>query len=187
MSELTKKINKLIISEDAEFYKNHISLVVHYAVMLAKIENKDNEAIEIAALLHDIGRIRYGGEKHNLTGEKDVREILKKHNYDSVKTEQICNSIISHGGEEEFPIKDKFGEVIRAADGLAHLDVVPFLLAHNLKKKNGDLGEAIKKLIKKLEFEWSNKITLKSARKMGKVKHDSAILVLKNNLDVIKD
>ena len=187
MSELTKKITKLIIGEDAELYNNHISLVVHYAVLLANIENEDEEAIELGSLLHDIGRIRHGGEKHNLTGEKDAREILKKHNYDLVKTEQICNAIISHGGEEEFPIKDKFGEVIRAADGLAHLDVVPFLLAHNLKKKNGDLGDAIKKLIKKLEFEWNNKITLKSARKIGKAKHDSAILVLKSNLDVIKD
>ncbi len=184
MSELTKIITQLIISEDnINLYKNHISLVVKYAIDLANIENEDEEAIEIAALLHDLGRIRYGGKKHNLTSEKAAREILKQHHYDARKTEQICNSIISHDGEKEFPATDVFGEIIRSADGLSHLDVVPLLLT--LKIKDGNLGDAIKNLIEKLKFEWNNKITLRSARRIGKAKYESAILVLKSNLDII--
>lgn len=184
MSKLTKEITQLIINEDKDgYYKYHIALVVHYAIKLAHIEKEDEEAIELAALLHDIGRIRYGGSNHNITGEKDAREILKQYNYDLEKNEKICSAIISHGGEDEFPINDLFGEIIRSADGLSHLDIVPYLLALYLKKK--DLGGAIKKLIEKLEFEWTKKITLQSAKMMGKAKHDSAILVLRNNLDII--
>ena len=186
MSELTKIITKLIISEgDINFYNNHISLVVKHAIALARIENEDEEAIELAALLHDIGRIRHGGEKHNLKGEKIAREILKQHNYDPMKTEQICNAIISHDGTKEFPVKDVFGKIIRSADGLSHLDIVPLLLTLEIQKKNGDVGKSVKRLIEKLNFEWDNKITLKSARRIGKAKYESAILVLKSKLDVL--
>lgn len=186
MSKLTEEITQIVITEDKEdYYKNHISLVVHYAIILAHIEKEDEEAIELAALLHDIGRIRYGGKNHNLKGEKDAREILKQHNYDSKKTKKICNAIISHGGGDEFSVTNLFSKIIRSADGLSHLDVIPYLLAIYLKKNRGDLGKAIKKLIEKLEFEWNKKITLQSAKMIGKAKHDSAVLMLKNNLNII--
>lgn len=38
-------------------YKYHISVVVKNALKLAKIKGADLEIVEIAALLHDIGRV----------------------------------------------------------------------------------------------------------------------------------
>ena len=186
MSEIIKKIERLVRDEDnSQLFNNHISLVIKYAKRLALDENEDVEAIEIAALLHDLGRIRYGGKGHNLTGAKDAKEILEKENYSPEKIEKICNAIISHGGKEEFPVKDKFGEILRCADGLSHHDVVPLFLTLNLKKTNDDLSEALQKLIRKLDFEWKNKITLDSAKKIGYEKYNSAILILKSNLEII--
>ena len=188
MSEIIERIKNLVKEEDnIELFNNHISLVIKYAKKLALDENEDIEAIEIAALLHDLGRIRYGGKEHNLTGAKDVKEILEKENYSPEKIEKICNAIISHGGKEEFPVKDKFGEILRCADGLSHHDVVPLFLTFNLKKTNNNLLEALQKLIKKLDFEWNNKITLNSAKKIGYEKYNSAILILKSNLEIIPE
>ena len=188
MSEIIERIKKLVKEEDnIELFNNHISLVIKYARRLALDENEDVEAIEIAALLHDLGRIRYGGKEHNLTGAKDAKEILEKENYSPDKIEKICNAIISHGGEKEFPVKDKFGEILRCADGLSHHDVVPLFLTFNLKKTNNNLLEALQKLIKKLDFEWNNKITLDSAKKTGSEKYHSAILILKSNLEIIQE
>ena len=188
MSELIERIKKLVINEDnIKLYNNHISLVVKYASQLAEIEGEDVIDMKIAALLHDIGRIRYGGENHNLKGTADARKILEAENYDSAKTKKICNAIISHGGTEEYPVKDKFGEILRCADGLSHHDVVPLFLIFNLKKKNGDLGQAIQKLTSKLEFEWNKKITLPSAKKIGQEKYGAAMLILKSNLNLIME
>lgn len=185
MSKLIKKITQIVMAEDKEdYYINHISLVVRYAKRLAKIENEDEETIELAALLHDIGRIRYGGDKHNLTGEKDAKQILNQCGYDPKKTKKICDAIISHGGKEEYPIKNKCGEIICSADGLAHLDVVPKLLVLYIKKKEGNTKEAIIKLIEKLDFEWNKKIILSSAKKIGEAKYNSAKAMLKNKLEL---
>ena len=186
MTKIINKLRKLIITEDPARFNDHISLVVKYSKQLANIEDeKDIESIEIAALLHDIGRIRYGGKEHNLTGAKDARVILEKENYPIDKIEKICDSIISHGGTKEFPIKNKFSEILRSADGLSHHDVVPLFLMFQLKKTNGNLKKSIEKLIEKLYFEWNNKITLDNAKNIGKEKYESAILILKSNLKII--
>ncbi|MCK5026664.1 MAG: HD domain-containing protein [Nanoarchaeota archaeon] len=188
MSEIIERIKKLVKEEDnIELFNNHISLVIKYARRLALDENEDVEAIEIAALLHDLGRIRYGGKEHNLTGAKDAKEILETENYSPEKIEKICNAIISHGGEKAFPVKDKFGEILRCADGLSHHEVVPLFLTFNLKKTNNDLSEALQKLIKKLDTEWHDKITLDLAKKIGYEKYNSAILILKSNLEIIPE
>ena len=187
MATLVEKLRLLIIKEDKEgFYPNHLILVRNYALELAKLENEtDLESIEIAALTHDLGRMRHGGHEHNLTGAKDVKLILEKENYPSKKINLICEAIISHGGKKEFPVQNHFGEIIRSADALSRLDTVPLTLSMNLKKLNYELKPAIEKTLKKLNKSWENKITLDSAKKIGLKKYEAAKLLLESNLKLL--
>ena len=187
MTGAIERIQELVVNEDKiELFDNHIKLVVKYAVQLAKTEGEDVTDITIAALLHDLGRIRYGGKNHNITGARDARKILCDENYSSEKIEIICDAITAHTGDDT-TLVNIFSEILRAADGLAHLDIVPLFLKLNLKKTDDNLKLALIKLIDKFETEWNTKITLSSAKDIGLEKYNATMLLLKSNMSVLED
>ena len=53
------------VSVRPNIWETHVRLVRKYALELAEIEKVDSRIVEIAGLLHDIGRIDAGGE-HNV-------------------------------------------------------------------------------------------------------------------------
>jgi len=82
-------INKIIAivkrEHEKEDYNNHIKVVVKNALKLADIKNADKEIIEIASLLHDIGRahgLKPGEENnHHIVSARRAEGILKNLNY----------------------------------------------------------------------------------------------------------
>ena len=79
------KIREIVKSETKEnYWKYHIAPVVKYAKKLAKILNVDEEITELAALLHDIGKSKFGSKDHEITGIKEAEKILKQNNYQKI-------------------------------------------------------------------------------------------------------
>jgi len=74
----------------------HVDRVTKIAAILAEKEKADQELVQTAALLHDIGRAV--GEPHNETGAKLAREILEEQstNYPKERIEKIVKIILLH-------------------------------------------------------------------------------------------
>jgi uncharacterized protein len=73
----------------------HVDRVAKIAAILAEKEKADQELVQTAALLHDIGRAV--GEPHNETGAKLAREILEHStNYPKERIEKVVKIILLH-------------------------------------------------------------------------------------------
>ena len=57
---------------------DHVVLVRKHALKLADKVKADKKIVEVAALLHDIGRIKYKPKNHEITSAKETEKILKK-------------------------------------------------------------------------------------------------------------
>jgi len=73
---------------------DHVERVFKIATLIAKKENADLELVQLAALLHDIGRVV--AEPHNETGAKLAKEILKEINYPQERREKIARIVLLH-------------------------------------------------------------------------------------------
>ena len=113
----TKTITEKIRQEAERFFKDtsgshdwsHTERVVTLALHIAEKEGGDPEVVELAALMHDIGRrdedAQSGGLCHAELGAETARKILSACSYDKDKTESVAGCIRTHrfrtGGKPE--------------------------------------------------------------------------------------
>lgn len=76
-----------------EDYKYHISVVEELAVKLGKRFRANEEILRISALLHDIGRIKFGPENHEESGAKEAEKILKELKVEKAIIEKVKECI----------------------------------------------------------------------------------------------
>ena len=78
----------------------HVDRVRNLALRIGKKEGADTSILEIAALLHDIGRKKEmknkGGFCHAEHGAEIAKDLLKKYNFNKEVMENILHCIISH-------------------------------------------------------------------------------------------
>ena len=100
---MLEKIRQLVKKEaDEDDWKYHIVPVANYAKKLAKLLKVDEEITELAALLHDIGRLKFGGEDHDITGVPEAEKILKQHGYSQEIIDEVKHCVESHRGSKTF-------------------------------------------------------------------------------------
>ncbi|MFH0864061.1 MAG: HD domain-containing protein [Candidatus Gottesmanbacteria bacterium] len=160
-------------------WEQHITLVVSYAKMLAKKFGGSEETVELAALLHDLGSMKYGEDNHEITGQKEAERILKKLNYPRKDIDEIKEAIGSHRGSKDIKPKSLTAKILANADAMAHFDVIPVLLRVGLDKYNKDEKLAAKWVLEKLERDWTKKLTIPEAKKMVEGKYQAAKLLLR--------
>ncbi len=87
-SKMVEKVREIIRKESDEWSrKYHIPHVVKNAKILARKLGTDEELVELAALIHDIG-MKFGNEDHEITGAKEAEKILKsmmREKYNAIK------------------------------------------------------------------------------------------------------
>ena len=167
---MLNKIREFVKKEaDEDDWKYHIVPVVNYSKKLAKILKQDEEIVELAALLHDIGRIKHGGKDHEITGIPEAEKLLKKHNCPQNVIDEVKHCIESHRGNKDAPPRTTIAKIIANADAMAHFDVLPVLLYWRCQKSSFE--EAFKWLDDKIERDWNKKLTLPEARKIMKEKY----------------
>ena len=174
---MLEKIRQVVKNEAEEGdWKYHIVPVINYAKKLAKILKVNEETAELAALLHDIGRIKFGPEDHEITGVPEAEKILKGHNYPQDVIDEVKHCIESHRGSKDVPPRTTIAKIIANADAMAHFDAFPVFFY--LRSKDSSFEDAIKWAEEKLERDWKKKLTLPEARKMMEGKYKAIKLVL---------
>ena len=91
---------KRLVLGDLDFLNLvHTIEVVKIAKFLSKKEKADIKIVEIAALLHDVGK-RYCRNiaEHHIYSAKRARQYLKDLNFDENFIDSVCNCIKSHSG-----------------------------------------------------------------------------------------
>jgi uncharacterized protein len=101
---------------------DHTQRVIKNAIHIAKKENANLEIVELAALLHDIGRKEEmqskGKISHALIGAEKAREILTKYGLEKEKIEKIAHCIECHSMSRGIEPKTLEAKVIFDADKL---------------------------------------------------------------------
>lgn len=185
---IIEKIKKFVEEESKkpenwwgeEFYSLHVVSAHKYAKQLAKKLNADEEILELAALLHDIGSIIYGREDHHVTGAKIAEEKLREFNYPENKIEKIKHCILAHRGSKNIAAETVEAKIMRDADTLSTFDHItgPFLAAMVYEKKNQ--MESKEAVFKKFKNSW-NKLCFEESKSLIKPRYDAIVLLLDEN------
>ena len=170
--EAEKETNPFTI----DIYYTHIVPMVGYSKKLAKKLDADEEIVEIAAWLHDIGSLKGEYENHHIAGAKYAEEFLKKLNYPTEKIEKIKHCIISHRGSLKIKRETIEAECIASADGMSHFYNISslFNLALVIKKMGVEETRTFSK--NKLQRLWDKMIP--EAKEIVKEKYEAAMLLL---------
>lgn len=116
MRDEIKKIIDFLLKETKKEYVCHIRYVAQIGLQLAKEHGGLGlDVIEVACLLHDVGRDKeLPGEDHAETGKRIAEEVLRDSKFTEEQKEKIYLCISSHGSEEvPLTIEE---QIIRSAD-----------------------------------------------------------------------
>ena len=192
---ITKKDIKAIEIIARKYFKEasgchdwtHIERVMKLALRIGKKEKADMKIIQVAVLLHDIGRkfeMAHRGQKdgikicHAIESKKEAQEILKKFkNIAQTEKENILHSIEAHRSRNELIPNTLEAEVVFDADKLDSIGAVgvarDFLFA-------GSAGS-------NCLYTGNEKELAKSSKDYSFTKEDSAILEYEIRLKHIKN
>jgi uncharacterized protein len=174
-----EEVRKIVKSEFEETdWKCHILPVVKYAKKLASIYKTDKEVTELAALLHDIGRVDIKkDEEHHIVGVPKAEVILKKFNYSESVIKEIKHCILSHRTSKGPKPKTIIAKIVANADAMAHFDALPVFFYWRAKR-GYDFNTILEWTKTKLEKDWDKKITLPEAKKLMKNQYKASKLLL---------
>lgn len=164
-------------SFDEEDYKYHTLLVVKYAKKLAEIYNADLELVEIAALLHDIGRADIEKDPiHHIVGAQETEKIMKDLEYPDDTIKEVVHAVYTHRAKEEKP-ETLVAKIVANADAMSHFEVIPMFYFWR-GKRNIPFDEITKWVEEKLKRNWEEKLTFPEAKEMVKEKYEIAKIML---------
>lgn len=175
-----EKVRKLVKSKFEENdWKYHMLPVMKYAKKLAKAYKVNEELVELAALLHDIGRVdmKYD-EYHHIVGVPIAEKILKKFNYPEKVIKEVKHVIASHRTSKGPRPKTMVAKIIANADAMAHFDILPVFFWWRKGKKEYSFEDALQWVANKLKNDWEKKITLPKAKKISAKNYRANRLIL---------
>ena len=180
MNENIAKIRKLVKERfEEKDWKYHIVPVLKYAKKLAKVYKVDEELVELAALLHDIGRVKMeNDEVHHIIGIPEAEKILKKFNYPEKIIKEVKHVIESHRLDQGPKPKTLVAKIIANADAMAHFDILPVFFWWRKSRKEYSFEDTLQWVENKLKNDWKKKITLPKAKKMVEKKYKAIRLIL---------
>lgn len=156
----------------------HILIVVNYANILALILKADQELVEIAALLHDLGRVKYGQKDHEITGALEAEKILQQLSYPPDKIKIVKEAIKSHRGSKNIPPKSLVAKIIANADAMAHYDAFIAIVHVALVENNNNGRKTLQWLEEKIDRNWQKKLTIPEAKEMMREKYQAIKLII---------
>ncbi len=121
----------------------HTYRVLKLARLLAKNENANMEIVEIAAILHDIARVREDKDKsghtdHAALGAKMAEKILKELNYPEDTVKGVVHCIETHRFRGEKAPKTIEAKILFDADKLDALGAVGIARAYIIAGETGE-------------------------------------------------
>jgi uncharacterized protein len=162
-----------------EPYENHFAPVVKYAKKLAQELGGDEEIVEIAGWIHDIGSIMVGREDHHITGANIAEEKLREFGYPEEKVQLVKNCVLHHRGSQKMELETLEEQIVAEADALSAFDDMVGLLEVALVWEKLSRDEAKKSVLKKLQNKWDQLKTEKS-KEIIRPKFEAIKLLLEN-------
>lgn len=176
---MIEQIKELVEQQCSDFdYRYHLLPVAGYARELAEICQANKEVVELSAWLHDIGRIKFGAENHELTGAEEAQMILTQFGYSEDIIRQVRHCILSHRGKGSTRPETIEAKIVAAADALAHFDMIPAWLTAISDQEREDIDEIYSWLSEKIDRDWSKKLLIPQAAKMAEEKYRAIKLIL---------
>ncbi len=127
LSRVEKEVKSLHARSEDEcmhtwFYDNHVAVVAKYAGEIANNARADAEIAVLAALLHDIARVKKVFDEPAVTEEsfRMADDILQRNGYSKKEIELVKKAIVNHGCHDKLPETEE-GRAMATADALAHL------------------------------------------------------------------
>ena len=190
MRDKIKRIKEFVIEkhhsgdhEEGDF-KYHIWPVVENALLLAEKLNANKEVVEVAALLHDIGRSekiagKYNTENdHHIIGEKEAEKVMKEVGFEQDFIDKVKHCVLTHRGRKGPAPETVEAKIIASADAMSHFDTFLDLFDWFIKSTN-NFEEAVTSIGQKMERNWEKKL-LPEAKEMKKDKYDAIMLTIKS-------
>ena len=156
-------------------YHHHFLSVVNYAKRLAKEREADEEIVEIAAWLHDIGSIEDDIGEHHLTGPLIAQRLLKDKGYPQERIDAVKHCIRAHRGSQDIPRETIEAECVADADAMSHFDNITSLFRLAMVTKEMDEEEARAFIVAKLQRSYK-KLT-PAAKEVIKPRYEAAMLL----------
>jgi putative nucleotidyltransferase with HDIG domain len=173
---MIEEVRKIVQQQaDEKMWRYHIIPVFDYAVDLAEKLDADLKVVKLAALLHDIGRIKFGGKDHAKTGSEETVRILKDLGASEELITQVEHCVAVHPCKKGQP-ETKEAEIIANADAMAHFDMIPFFFYMLADDKS--FAESLQWVEDKVNWDWENKLSLSEAKKAVKEKYQAAKLLI---------
>jgi len=157
-----EKIRKLVKNKFEENdWIYHILPVVKYTKKLAKIYKVNEEIAELAALLHDIGRVDIKhDEDHHIVGVPMAEKILKKFDYPKEIIEEVKHVVASHRTSKGEKPRTMIAKIVANADAMAHFDILPVFFWWRKSRKEYSFEDTLQWVNNKIKRNWQKKITL---------------------------
>lgn len=146
--EKCEQFAKEMLPVDLHHGWEHVDRVRNYALTIGEQEQADMAIVEIAALLHDIGRSNeHEGEYHTEAGGRIAPEFLKQFDMPQSEKDKIVRIIKSHSRKEKYRMMPDSleGKVVYDADGLDMVGAVGILRVALSASTKGKDWEHIKK------------------------------------------
>ena len=158
------------------YWDYHILPVLDIALKLAERYNADKKVIELAAYLHDIGKIR-GLESHAESGAKIAEEKLREFGCPEDKIQKVKHCVLSHRGSQLIEPETVEAKIVADADALAAFDHIhgPFMAAFVYEKRSQ--SSARDSVRQKYVNSW-NKLNFQESKDIIKPKFEAIKLLL---------
>lgn len=159
-----------------EIFEFHLLSVVNYSKVLATKLGGNQEIVEIAAWLHDIGSVINGRKDHHLTGAKIAEEKLREFDYPEEKIEKVKKCILNHRGSIGNIFEFVEEQIVAEADALSAFNSISGLFKVALVYERLRQDEARVSVRNKLKNKW-NQLSDES-RELIKPKYEATMLLL---------
>ena len=106
---------------------DHTERVYNLAIKISKKENADMDVVKIAALLHDIARMKEEENEeicHAEEGAKMAEKVLIEMNFPKEKTEKVIHAISVHRFSKGLKAETREAEILQDADRLDALGAI---------------------------------------------------------------
>jgi len=110
-------------------YEYHTGIVEKLSLQLAEKFNANKVIVQLAAILHDIGRIKYGPKDHEITSAEEAEKILNQFNISKEIIEKVKECILRHRHENGEIPELLEAKILKIADAWSHFKKPLYLLA----------------------------------------------------------
>ncbi len=161
--DIIEKVRKFVEDEckkstskyGVEPFEYHFAPTAKYAKMLARELGGNEEIVEIAAWIHDIGSIVIGRGEHHITGAKIAEEKLREFGYDEEKVQLVKNCVLHHRGSQKMELETLEEQIVAEADAMSNFDNIAGIFKAAFVYEHKTQGEAREDVLRKLKNKWS--------------------------------